>query len=169
MGSLFLPPGPDVHTMCVLSKCGVSVTPSLVEVLQSNPPSLQSLILWEFLLPLPDPQVGMPDVGLSTFNPVGGLLWYNCSPVCESLTHGYGIWFDCDCALTTVSLRLRLCLCLWGIFFCEFQYLPVNECPAVICDSSALLRGSEHTSFYSAILNQSTCSPTFFKQHNFFV
>ena len=41
---------------CVLSKSGVSVSPSPVEALQSNPTSRQSLIPWEFLLPLPDPQ-----------------------------------------------------------------------------------------------------------------
>ena len=80
-------PGPDAHTtLCVPSKSGVSVSPSSVEVLQSNPASLQSLTLWEFLLLLPDPQVGKPDMGLRTFTPVGGLLWYNCSPVCESPT-----------------------------------------------------------------------------------
>ena len=79
--------GPDVHsTLCVPSKSGVSVSPSPLEVLQSNPARLQSQILWEFLLPLPDPQVGKPDVGLRTFTPMGGLLWYNCSPVCESPT-----------------------------------------------------------------------------------
>ena len=79
--------GPDAHTtLCVPSKCGVSVSPSPVRVLQSNPASLQSLILWEFLLPLPYPQVGNPEVGLRTFSPVGGLLWDNCSPVCESPT-----------------------------------------------------------------------------------
>ena len=65
------------------SKSGVFVPPNPVEVVQSNPARLQSLILWEFLLPLPDPQVGKRDVGLKTFTPVGGLLWYNCSPVCE--------------------------------------------------------------------------------------
>ena len=31
-----------------------------------------------------DPQVGKPDVGLRTFTSMGGLLWYNCSPVRES-------------------------------------------------------------------------------------
>ena len=87
MGSLFLPLDPDVHTtLCVPSKSGVSVSPSPVEVLQSNPTSFQSLILWEFLLLLLYPQVGKPDVGLRTFTPVGGLVWYNCSPVCESPT-----------------------------------------------------------------------------------
>ena len=45
---------------------------------------------------------------------------------------------------------------MWGIFFGEFQCLPVNDCSAVSCDSSALARGSESTSFYSTILNQSS-------------
>ena len=67
----------------------------------------------------------------------------------------YGIWLYCDCAPPTVSLQLLLCLWMWVIFFGEFQCLPVNDCSAVSCDSVALARGSEHTSFYSAILNQS--------------
>ena len=44
---------------------------------------------------------------------------------------------------------------MWGIFFGKFQCLPVDDCSAVSCDSGALARGSESTSFYSAILNQS--------------
>ena len=67
----------------------------------------------------------------------------------------YGIWFYCDCAPPTVSFQLLLCLCMWGIFSDEFQCLPVDDCSAVSCDSRALARGSEHTSFYSAILNRS--------------
>ena len=73
-------------TLCVPSNCGVSVSPSPVEVLQSIPSRLQSLILYEFLLPLLDPLVGKTDMGLRTFTPVGGPLWYKCSPVCESPT-----------------------------------------------------------------------------------
>ena len=42
-----------------------------------------------------------------------------------------------------------------GYLFGEFQCLPVDDCPAASCDYSALVRGSERTSFYSAILNQS--------------
>ena len=46
MGSLLLPLGPDVHTtLCVPSRSQVSVSPSPVKVLQSNPIRLQSLIL----------------------------------------------------------------------------------------------------------------------------
>ena len=71
------------YFVCALQEWSLC-SPSPVEVLQSNPTSLQSLILWEFLLSLPD--VGKPDVGLRTFTPVGGLLWYKCSPVCESPT-----------------------------------------------------------------------------------
>ena len=43
---------------------------------------------------------------------------------------------------------------MWGIFFGEFQCLPVDDCPAASCDSGVLARGSESTSFYSAILVQ---------------
>ena len=67
----------------------------------------------------------------------------------------YGIWFYCDCAPPPISLWLLLCLWMWGISFGEFQYLPVNDCSAVSCDSGALARRSESTSFYSAILHQS--------------
>ena len=49
---------------------------------------------------------------------------------------------------------------MWGIFFGEFQCLPVSDCPAASCDSGVLARGSESTSLYSAILVQSPC-------HNF--
>ena len=81
-GVLLLPLHPSAHTtLCVSSKSGVFLPPSPFEVLQSNPASLQSLTLQEFLLPLPYPEVGKPDGGLRTFTPVGGLLWYKCSPV----------------------------------------------------------------------------------------
>ena len=72
----------------------------------------------------------------------------------------YGIWFYCDCTPPTTSLRLLLCLWTWGIFFGEFQCLPVDDCSAVSCDTGALSRGSEHAPFYSAILNQSPQGPT---------
>ena len=155
MGSLLLPLGPVAHTtLCVSSKSGVSVSPSPVEVLQSNPTRLQSLILWEFLLPLPDLQVGKPDMGLRTFTPVGGLLWYNCSPVFESPTQQ--LW---DLILLWLSPSYHLILVFplsldVEYFFGEFQCLPVDGCSAVSCDYGALARGSDHTFFYSTILNQ---------------
>ena len=45
---------------------------------------------------------------------------------------------------------------MWGIFFGEFQCLPVDDCPAASCDSGVLTRGSESMSFYSAILVHSS-------------
>ena len=75
--------------------------------------------------------------------------------VLQSVSHppsSYGIWFYCDCASLTISLWLLLCLWMWGIFFGEFQCLPVDDCRAASCDSGVLTRGSESTSFYSTIL-----------------
>ena len=102
-----------------------------------------------------DSQVGQPDVGLRTFTPVGGLLWYKCSPVCDSPIQQ--LW-DLILLLLRPSYHLTvalLCLWMWGILLGEFQCLPVNDHSAVSCDSGALARGSESMSFYSAILNQS--------------
>ena len=73
----------------------------------------------------------------------------------QSVSHppsSYGIRFYSDCAPPTVSLWLLLCPWTWGILLGEVQGLPVNDCPADSCDSGALTRGSESTSFYSAIL-----------------
>ena len=66
----------------------------------------------------------------------------------------YGIWFYCDWAPPTISLWLVLCLLMWGIFFGEFQCIPVDDCSAVSCDSGVLAIGIESTLFYSAILVQ---------------
>ena len=79
--------GLGVHkTLYTASKSGVSVAPSPVELPGSNTTGFQSQVLWGFLLLLPDPQAGEPDMGLRTFTMVGKLLWYNCFPVCGSLT-----------------------------------------------------------------------------------
>ena len=75
--------------------------------------------------------------------------------VLQSVSHppsSYGIWFYCNCSPPTVSLWLLLCLWMWGIFFGNFQCLPVDDCPTASCDSGVLTRGSESTSFYSAIV-----------------
>ena len=67
----------------------------------------------------------------------------------------YGISLYCDCVPPTISLWLFLCLWMWGIFSGEFQRLPVDDYSAVSCNSGALARRSECTSFYSATLNPS--------------
>ena len=148
------------YFVCALQEWSLC-SPIPVNVLQSNSASLQSMILWEFLLPLPHPQVGKPDMGLRTFTPVDGVLWYNCSPVCESPTQW--LW-DLILLWLCPSYHLILASPLsfdMGYLFGEFQCIPVDDCSAISCDSSALTRESEHTSFYSAILNQFPTSRVF--------
>ena len=101
-----------------------------------------------------------PSFGILMWGSEPSLQWVDfCGiSVLQFVNHppsSYGIWFYCDCTPPTISLRLLLCLWMWGVFFGEIQCLPVDDCSAVSCDSVALARGSEHTSFYSAILNQS--------------
>ena len=108
-----------------------------------------------------------PRLGSLTWGSEPSLQWADfCGIiVLQFVSHppnGYGVWFYCDCAPPTISLRFLLCLWMSDIFFGEFQCLPVDDCSAVSCDSSALARGSDHTSFYSAILNQSSCFFLFF-------
>ena len=77
--------------------------------------------------------------------------------VLQSVSHppsSYGIRFCCDYTTPTVSVWLLLCLWIWGIFLGEFQCLPIDDCPAASCNSGVVTRGSESTSFYSAILVQ---------------
>ena len=98
-----------------------------------------------------------PRLGSLTWSSEPLLQWVDfCGvSVLQFVSHppsNYGIWFYCDCNPPTISLWVPLCLWMWGIFFGEFQCLPVNGCSAVSCDSGALARGSESTSFYSAIL-----------------
>ena len=84
--------------------------------------------------------------GSLTWGSESSLQWVNfCGiSVLQFVSHppsGYGIWFYCDCAPPTVSLWLLLCLWMWGIFFGEFQCLPVDDCSAVSCDSVLLQEG----------------------------
>ena len=88
-----------------------------------------------------------PRLGSLTWGSEPSLPWVDfCGiSVLQPVSHppsSYGIWFYCDCAPPTVSLRLLLRLWMWGIFFGEFQCLPVHDCSAVGCDSGALARGS---------------------------
>ena len=71
-----------------------------------------------FLIPLPDPQAGNPDVGFRTSQQRENLFGI----ILDHPPSGYGIWFYCDFSPPTVSLRL---LCLWGIFF---WWVPASSC-----------------------------------------
>ena len=106
---------------------------------------------------------GTPRFGSLMWGSEPSLQWVDfCGiSVLQLVSHrpsSYGIWFYCDFAPPTISLWLLLCFWMWGIFFGAFQCLLVDDCSAVSCDSGALTRGSEGTSFYSAILNQSPVS-----------
>ena len=97
-----------------------------------------------------------PRLGSLTWGPEPSLQWVDFCGISArpSVSHPhsrYGIWFYSDCAPPTVSLWLLLCPWTWGILLGEVQCLPVDDCPATSCDSGALARGSESTS-YSAIL-----------------
>ena len=128
-----------VHTRFYLCPLRVSVSPSSMEILQSNPTGLQGQIPWGFPVPLLDPQAGKPDVGVRIFTIGGELLWYYCSPVCGSPTwQVYGIWFYHDCAPPTILLRLLLCLWIGGIFFSRSQHPPDNGCSTANCGFGAL-------------------------------
>ena len=101
-----------------------------------------------------------PSLGSLTWGSEPSLQWVDlCGiSVLQAVSHrasGHGIWFYCDCAPPTVSLQLLPCPWMWGIFFGEFQCPPVDDCSAVSYISGVLARGSERTSFYSAILTQS--------------
>ena len=103
-----------------------------------------------------------PKFGSLTWVSEPSLQWVDfCGiSVLQSVSHppsSYGIWFYCDCTPPTVSLWLLLCLCMWGIFFGEFQCLPVDDCPAASYDSGVLARVGESMSFYSAILFPGSC------------
>ena len=52
-------------------KSGVFVSSSPMELLYPSPAGLQSQMLWGFLLPIPDPQTGKPDMRLRTLIRVG--------------------------------------------------------------------------------------------------
>ena len=139
MGSLILPPGPDAHSsLCVPSKSGICFSPSPVEVLQTNPTRLQSLILWDS-----SSHCRTSRLGSLMWGSEPSLLWMDfCGIiVLKFVSHppsSFGIWFYCDCTTPTISLWLLLCLWMWGVFFGEFQCLPVNDC----YDSSAVTKGS---------------------------
>ena len=102
----------------------------------------------------------IPRLGSLSWGSEPSLQWVDfCGiSVLQFVSHppsSYGIWFYCGCPPPTVLLLLLLCLWMWGIFFGEFQCLPVDYCSSVSCDSGVLAGGSESMSFYSAILNQS--------------
>ena len=151
MGSLFFPQG---HGACkilfVSSKNGVSVSPSPVEVLQSNPTGLQSQISRGLLIPLLDAQAWKPDIELRTITTVGELLWHYCFPVHGPPTQWVWdfilLWFYPSYHLVVASL---LSLDIGYLFLVWSSILLLTVVQQLVAG------GDEHMSFYSTILNQS--------------
>ena len=70
--SLCFSQGPNVHeSLCAPFKCGISASPSPVELLCTSPTGLQDRMLRGLFLPMPNPQVWEPYMGLRTLTPVG--------------------------------------------------------------------------------------------------
>ena len=83
VGSLLLSSWVLVHTRFCLYPLRICFpSPVLSSIIKST--GLQSQILWEFSIPLPDPQVGKSVVDPRTFLTVWEFLWYNCSAFCRS-------------------------------------------------------------------------------------
>ena len=124
-----------------------------MEFLSSNPASLQSQIPWGFLVPLSDPQAGMPDGGAQNLYNSGRtslVLLFSSS----GTAHPVGVAFVFT---VIVPLFPSQCGSSFGCglcFFNGFQHPPENGCLRTSCDFGALSGGHDHTSFYSAIVNQ---------------
>ena len=154
MGSLLLPMGPDVHTtLCVPSRVESLFPPVLLKSCNQIPLGFR---VW-FSGNSPS-HCGTPRLESLTWGSEALLQWVDFCGIIflQFVSHppsDYGFWFYCDCTPPTTSLWHLLCLWMWGIFFGEFQCLPVDDCSVVSCDSGALARGSEFMSFCSAVLN----------------
>ena len=150
-GSRFCLCPPRVEYLFPLS-CGSSVV-------RSHWPRIP----WGFPVPLQDPQAEKPDVGSRIFIKVWEIICFYCSPVCESPT-----WQVCDliwlwlhpsyCLVVASSLSLDM-----GYFFFffgggGFQHPLVKSCSTPSFNFGVLAGEDEHTSLYSAILNQSLIS-----------
>ena len=62
------------ESLCAPFQNGISVSPSPVELLHTSPTGLRCQMLWGLFLPIPDPQMWGPEVGLRTLTPVGASL-----------------------------------------------------------------------------------------------
>ena len=134
------------------SKTGVSLSPSPVEVLYSNPSGIQGQIPWDS-----QSLYWIPRPGSLTRGSKSSQQWENFFGiiVLQSVGHppgGCGILFDHNCAPPTILLQLLFCPGRGVSFVGGFQHSPVLGCSTASCDFGALA-DDEHTSFYSTILN----------------
>ena len=136
MKSLFLP-----WVLMCMKPC---VHPPGVELLGSSPAGLQSQVLWSSWL-------GSLPWGSELL-----LLWENfsnCSPVCGSLTWGWGLWVFTILRVHPSYHLIGFLLYVFG-YTLSFWQFPVflNCCSARSCDSGVLLRGDSSRTFYPTTL-----------------
>ena len=147
------------------SKTGIFVFPSPVEVLWSNPAGLQHQIPWGFPVPLSGPQARNPGGVLNIQNSgrTSLVLFYSLWA-----THLMGMRFDfiVIVPLHHLASASSLSLDVGYIFSGSFQCPPVNGGSTACCDFGALTEKDEHTSFYSAILNQKPYLTTLMYMHS---
>ena len=151
------------ETLCAPSKSGVSLSPSLVEPLHSNPIGFQHQMLQGLLLPMPDPQVGESDMESLELS----LLW-------ESLCNKVIFQFV-DCSLSVYEIAYNwnhpsYHILVASSLFCgigyHFSWLPgnfVDGCSADSCNFAVFMRQGEFKSFYFAILSGFPYSRGMFK------
>ena len=140
---------PNMHgTFCAPSKSWVYFS-HLVGLLHSSPADLQSWMLWELFLSMPDLQTGHPDMGLRTLTSMGELLLYNCSPICGSPMRG--LW---DVIILWVHSSYRLGRFLLYVFGCRISsfsrlqflllfFILINICSAVSSDFGVPAKGGK--------------------------
>ena len=145
------------------SKSEVSVSPSLVEVLQSSHPGLQSQVLWAFLVSFPFPQAGKPDVGLRNTTVFSSPQWESFFGTTVLQCVGQpaaGVGFDYIMTARPTPNHLVAASPVFGcgvsffFFFDGFQRPPVSGCSTASCDFGAFA-GDELTSSFCTILNLS--------------
>ena len=131
-------------------KTGVSVCPSPVEVLQSNPAGLQGQIARDSqsLCQIPGWEAwrgvqNLHNRGRTSLVLLFSSLW---------VTNLVGMGFD----FTVIVPRLPSCC---SFFVWRSQHPSVNGYSIASCDFGALAGGNECTSFYSAILNRKPTVP----------
>ena len=135
----------ELKDLFVPSKTRVSVSPSPVD-----PTGLHGQIPWGFSVPCQVPRLASGLQNLDNSERTLVLLF------CLWVTHPVGIEFDFIVIAPLIASCCSFSIVLQrGIpFFGEFQCPPVDGCSTASCDFGTLAGGDEHTSFYSAILNQ---------------
>ena len=110
-----------------------------------------------FTVPLSNPQAGKPDISEPLQQWENFLVLLFCS---LWVTHPVGMEFD----FIMIVPLLPSCCGFFIFFECRvnfsggLQHPPVDSCSTANCNFGAFTGGDEHTSFYSAILNQKPLS-----------